>query len=125
MSLASVVLTRAALADTWLPAISLRGVPHATEMPTSPSWPCAIDPARRVLFTQLVSSLGQMRDGYYEYLLAIDGHVLVVVHDGDARLQLPPGWDAFRHDEVRDLVDRCAVITCCDQQAFSWREDPV
>jgi hypothetical protein len=53
------------------------GVEQSRSPTAREAWQYAIDDERSALFTQLLSSTGEMRDGTYFYLLILRGHPFV------------------------------------------------
>lgn len=56
--------------------LEAHGIPQS-RVPTSPQWPFAIDEEKGALFTQLIGTTGEMRDGYYYYALVWRGNVAI------------------------------------------------
>ncbi|MEO0443553.1 MAG: hypothetical protein AAFZ92_07405 [Pseudomonadota bacterium] len=44
-------------------------------------WKCAVNEADGILFTQLISSTGEMRDDYYYYLMLIDNNPIFILYN--------------------------------------------
>ena len=75
------------------------------------------------MFTQLVSDSWLMRDGYYEYLLAIDEDLLVIAWESSqAKLLRVGAWTKFPREVVIALADRGAAIVTVAKQPFQWRD---
>jgi hypothetical protein len=64
-----------------------------------------------------------MRDGYYEYLLAIDEDLLVIaLESGRARLLRVGAWTKFPREVVIALADKGATIVTVAKQPFQWSD---
>ena len=120
-SISSIPLKQVPLAETWLATLPIATVTRLTTPPSDPTWRCAINVEYKVLFTQLISDTYQMRDYYYEYLLAIDDKLMIISWNGKASLEKVGAWKELPLSELVKLANRCAELTTYDQKPFLWR----
>jgi hypothetical protein len=104
-----------------LSALPLQEVLRGTTAPSGPGWKVAASEDNFILFTQLVSSSGAMRDDYYEYLLAI-GRKLVIISfsEGEARIVQVGAWNEFPRDLIISIANRAAELVTVERKPFVW-----
>ena len=115
----------ARLDESWFATLSLSGLEIRTSVPDllrSPDWPCAID-AKNHLFVQLLSDTGQMREGYYEYLLAVNDEIVIISVDSYGARIMPTGaWQKLPRNLIVSLADSAAKIATAGQAPLKWDE---
>jgi hypothetical protein len=80
------------LFNTWLGQLNLSLLSlNDDQIPTFakyPNWKCAVDEKGAVLVFQLISSTGEMRDGFYNYVVATGSRMYVAEWYPDIRINL-------------------------------------
>ena len=114
------------LDESWFATLSLSGLEIRTSVPDllrSPDWPCAFDHAKKHLFVQLLSDTGQMREGYYEYLLAVNDEIVIISVDSYGARIMPTGaWQKLPRNLIVSLADSAAKIATAGQAPLKWDE---
>jgi len=126
-SLPAIGFEKRDLEDTWFSQLNLSGyaieprrIPKKEDHPLG--WAVAVNLKHRVLFTQLVSNTGEMRERVYYYLLAI-GPDIVVIEWNDPTARILPGlWSTkYSSKAIRQCADAAAMLITSNRKRFKWR----
>lgn len=102
--------------------------------PTSSTWCWAIDESNGIYFTQLISSggaYGEMREGWYWYILVINSHPVFIrltggstlMHDiklADAQFMDCGAIHKYDRKELIIIANNAAIVHCYDKKPFHF-----
>lgn len=82
-----------------------------------PSWRCVCDEEKQILVTQLMSSIGEMRDGQYYFCLLIHDMFVTFINDtlmGGFRLVTPTEIKGISSAEVEAIMSKSVAMLIDD-----------
>jgi len=84
------------------------------------SWPCAVDYESNTLFTQLISSSAEMREGEYYYLLAIEKNLFLIMSDDYNANFITKEFGNFSFNYLVNIVNQAVKVVVLGKEKFSF-----